>query len=108
MRHWIAICLLLAATPAHALTGVQLYRNCIEAKQNSVQDLSCISYVRGFIDGMAMGGKGHFCPPDIGISTDRGRLVAEKYLRDHLEDLHIDAGLLLGSAFTKAFPCTSN
>ena len=108
MKHFKAIgCfLLLVANPAHALTGLELYQSCIGAKDGA-PDIACLSYVRGFIDGMAFGGPAgpYFCPPKDGIAADQGRLVAEKYLRDHPDSLYVEAGLLLGAAFLKAFPC---
>jgi hypothetical protein len=110
MRYWIAIGLLwFAVAPAHAFTGAQLYQECTKAPKNSMEDLACISYLRGFIDGMVMaraGGAG-FCPPQHGILVDQGRQIAEKYLKDHPDDLHLEAGLVLGTAFIKAFPCAS-
>ena len=115
MRYRMAICLLwcaagllwFASAPAHAFTGTELYQDCASAQKNSMEDLACISYVRGFIDGMVMarvGGKG-FCPPERGILVDQGRRIAEKYLKDHPDDLYLEAGLVLGTAFIKAFPC---
>lgn len=86
----------------------------LHAKQKlSTEDLICGFYVRGFIDGLMIGMSAQrlgpvICPPNEGISADQGRLIAEKYLRDHPEELHLEAGLELGKAFTIAFPCPGN
>jgi Rap1a immunity proteins len=95
---------------AHALTGTQLYQECLD-KSKGFQDLACLSYVRGFVDGMFMGGAvaaqfaGQYCPPKDGIDAIQARLIIEKYLRDHPENLHIEVGLLAGTALMAAFPC---
>jgi hypothetical protein len=110
-RVLIAAVFSLASSEASAFSGADLYEFCTEGK-GSDQDLSCVSYVHGFIDGMIVGNaarKGEwFCPPSAGISVEQGRLIAEKYLREHPESLHKEAGLLLMLAFVQAFPCQSN
>jgi len=106
----VAVIFSLAASEAHALKGAELYELCISSDKGSFQDLSCLSYVRGFVDGIIMGKAAgelgsRFCAPAGGISAQQGRLIAEKYLRDHPEALHNEAGSLLGVAFAQAFPC---
>jgi|ERR1700730_3780606 hypothetical protein len=92
-----------ASTNANALTGLNLYQSCQEKSQSAL-DFACIAYVHGFLDGIAFGrGIGMkapkvYCPPKAGISVDQGRLIIEKYLRNHPEKLHTEAGELAFSA----------
>ena len=98
---------------AVALDGTQLYQSC-RAKERTTLDFVCVAYIHGFLDGMATGqatGEQNppmYCPPKGGISVDQGRLIVEKYLRDHPEQLHKEAGLLAASALWDAFPCRRN
>jgi hypothetical protein len=109
----LIISALVVGTPSYtmALSGTDLYRICLESRKGSNSaDLSCRFYIRGLIDGMIMGvaaeGNGvKVCFPDDGLDLDQGRLIIEKYLRDHPEQLNKEAGLLSGSALIDAFPC---
>jgi hypothetical protein len=100
----------LAGSQANAFTGTDLYNLCSEKRIEGY----CLSYVRGFMDGMTLGraagqrGPGIYCPPNEGMSVDQTRLIVEKYLRDHPEKLHQDAALLAAEAIIRAFPCTRN
>jgi hypothetical protein len=97
-------------TDAKALSGTELYKACRQ-RDLSAGGISCIAYVRGFVDGMMLGhltGKTDptlFCPPREGIAADLGRLIVKKHLRDHPESLHLEAGNLAANALTAAFPC---
>jgi hypothetical protein len=112
MKYAVALitCLAVQSLPANALSGSELYQYCME-KKPSTGDAMCLAYVRGFIDGVTMGvvvGKNYptkYCPPQAGIPVDQGRLIVEKYLRDHAGELHDDAPSLVGVALIKAFPC---
>jgi hypothetical protein len=97
---------------AKAFTGADLYRICA-GKGRGANETSCKAYTRGFVDGMTMGaatGKtaAKFCPPKGGISDEQSRLVIERYLKDHPEDLRDDAGLMAGVALLQAFPCPAS
>jgi hypothetical protein len=100
------------AEPANAFTGAEFYRACA-GKGRVTSDVSCKAYTRGFVDGMTMGaatGKtaAKFCPPKGGISDEQSRLDIERYLKDHPEDLHDEAGLMAGVALLQAFPCPTS
>jgi hypothetical protein len=74
-------------------------------------DVVCTGYVRGFIDGVLFGyvigtkSPNLLCPPKAGISAVQGRLIVKKYLKEHPETLHEDAGSLVATAFVDAFRC---
>ncbi|HVA12647.1 MAG TPA: Rap1a/Tai family immunity protein, partial [Stellaceae bacterium] len=87
--------------------GVQLYNFCLKNDSQNVGNLTCTSYIRGFIDGMIMGtvADGKFCLPESGVSEEQGRLIAEKYMKDHPEKLNLEAGYVVGFAMIAAFPC---
>jgi hypothetical protein len=95
---------------ASALDAIQLYRDC-HAKTGSVGDFGCTAYIHGFLDGIATGRvvaekkPGMFCPPKEGVSVDQGRLIIEKYMRDHPGELNHAAGLVAAGAMYDAFPC---
>jgi hypothetical protein len=101
---------LLGAHGAVALSGTDLYRSCMD-KKKGLGDFMCIAYIHGFLDGMMFGhviGKKLptlYCPPKEGVSVDQGRLIVEKYLRDHPEKLHAQAGDQVASAMMEAFMC---
>jgi hypothetical protein len=107
------ILLVLGSFSATALSGTDLYRSCM-AKNKSLGDLLCIAYVHGFLDGIVSGhgiGKNAptlYCPPEEGVSVDQGRLIVEKYLREHPEQLHEQAGIQVTSAMIEAFRCRNS
>jgi hypothetical protein len=102
---------ILVSTNAKALDGVTLYQWC-QAKPDTAREISCIAYVHGFLDGVAFGhrmGKNYptlYCPPKDGISVVQGRLIIEKYLKNHPEKLHTEAGSLVFDALIEAFHCS--
>jgi hypothetical protein len=104
---------LLNVSSGIAFTGTQLYQQCID-EPHSMGSLACLSYVRGLIDGVAMGTvfseqyAGRFCPPKGGLDANQARLIVEKYLKDHPEKLHLEAGIIASIALLVAFPCPKN
>jgi hypothetical protein len=109
----VAFVLAVFASPhAAAFTGTDLYQQC-QDKKRGIRDLLCIAYVRGFIDGITAGTAiprsrhaSEFCLPEkVAISAEQARLIIEKYLRDHPEQLHEEAELLAATAIMLAFPC---
>jgi hypothetical protein len=120
---FVAVILSLIPVASHAapFTGMQLYHWCSSAK-GSEGDLACMAYAIGFFDGMfdfivptdvktASGAPliADVCPPNegIGVSYGQVRLIIEKYLRDHPEELNQAASGLALSAMKGAFPCPS-
>jgi hypothetical protein len=80
----VAIAILTVPTDASAFSGIELYQRC-QAKKNNISDLACITYIRGFVDGMIMGVataenfRGTYCPPKDGIPAEQARLIIEKF-----------------------------
>jgi hypothetical protein len=102
----VAASLALATIQASALTGELLYRMCNDSKQEAY----CEVYLRGYQDGMVAGrawGSRTSCLPQKNMVVQY-RLIVAKYLREHPEQLHVEAGLLVGFAIADAFPCLKN
>lgn len=109
-------CAGLAKEPGPALPGSMFLSDCIaalkpigEIKDSEYMNVGhCLGYVGGFKDahviGKAVMPLHRFCPPN-GVDTGQLTRVFVKYLQDHPEQLHLDAGLLLWFALEKAFPC---
>jgi hypothetical protein len=100
---------LLIATPAHSLTGAELYEGCSQ-RQEQMKSMLCDAYISGFIDGVV---NGHFaeaygnklCNVEEGIEVTQGRLIIEKYMQDNPQYLHMQARFVAGRALQSAFGC---
>lgn len=98
----------LSSTAVQAeLTGNGLKQVCDSS------ELACISYVRGFIEGVGMRGlmlmgaedfRMPWCATEQ-ITVQRMTLVVEKYLRDHPESLNKPGSTLTYIALADALPC---
>jgi Rap1a immunity proteins len=103
----VAVLMIGWATPAASFTGVELFDLCF--RKGADGQLACTSYVRGFADGIAfeglmVGGDAKYCPPQS-LPGREIRLIVEKYLKDHPDQLGKEAGALVGLALHQAFPC---
>lgn len=89
----------------YALTGAELNQACLATTT------ACIFYLRGFVDGIAIGsatarpGDRLFCQPSAGLAVEQAKIVVEKLFREHPEALDREAGLLVGAALIDAFRC---
>jgi hypothetical protein len=78
---------------------------------DETQKLSCLSYVLGFVDGMASAavnapsGRRAVCIPSEGVSGFQMVRIVTKWLEDHPKDLHTSARVQVLMAFRDAFPC---
>jgi len=113
MKYIAFIALLATVPPIHARAEVPaetLYKVCLH-KSGSAEDGLCMSYIQGFVDGLALGGviaadfQSLICLPKDGISQTQARLIFQKFVRDHPEKLNTAAALLVGEAIGVAFPC---
>ena len=69
--------------------------------------LACTYYVRGFADGLVFEGimaspDAKYCPPR-NLPVKEIRLIVEKYLKDHPDQLNKEAGALVGLALHEAY-----
>jgi Rap1a immunity proteins len=97
----------LATTQSGAADGTLLYKSCMDKSPYSALGLACEAYIRGFQDGMGAGstvGSRISCLPQQNMVV-QDRLIIEKFLREHPEKLHLEAGLLVFEALVQAFPC---
>jgi len=96
--------------PANAITGLEMNKFCNEPG-NTPGEVSCITYMSGLLDGMYLADKmsangNRYClPGDKNIDAEQGVLIVKKYLREHPEHLHQQAGALAALAIYLAFPC---
>lgn len=103
-----ALIAMMPMSGAWAFTGTQLYELCSNKNPNSNENLGCAAYVHGFSDGFLLGtafAPNTYCPPKHGYSIVQIRLIVEKYLRDHPEELNQEALDLVGDALMDAFRC---
>lgn len=109
-RLLIAVAALLATLPAQAGfdTGNRLFEDCTAT--NYFNRGYCGGYVTGIVDMLeALSARGvlparTLCIPE---GATKGQLadVVQKYLGDHPERRHLDAGGLVPEALNAAFPC---
>jgi Rap1a immunity proteins len=82
----------------------ELLQRC-SAHPGSAEDVACLTWIEGFVDGIALGQSGkNWCFPEGG-SVGQARLIIENVLREHPEMLHRDAAMVAGAALMSAFPC---
>jgi hypothetical protein len=90
---------------AQAFTGTQLYSFC-DSDKNSLGDIACNAYVRGFTDGLLTGQAVPY-RPERQMELIQARLLILKFMRDHPEMLDQDASFVAGMAVNGIFPCGS-
>jgi hypothetical protein len=91
------------------LTGADLDKICGNRDSHSDLNLLCYTYMHGFLDGLNIGAalprmRLSYCPPK-NLTIIQGRLIVEKYLRDHPTELELDAGIIATRALLAAYPC---
>ena len=92
---------------AQGLSGAILYQDCA-ALSNTTEYAVCISYLRGFTEGLFAGDHGRasglpYCGP-ASMDMTQILLIAQKYMREHPEELNRAAGANMFNAFLTAFP----
>jgi hypothetical protein len=90
-------------------TAADLYDECTGTPR---QQAECHTWIIGFFDGLlwaqAMARIKHLTPVTCfpnGLTGEQVRLIVEKHLRDHPEELHHSARLIVAIALDQAFPC---
>jgi hypothetical protein len=108
MKFSILPVLVLAAMVAHRAdaqelsTAADLQSQCAKPGR----DQACDAYALGYAEGVTAANKENvtFCVPK-GVGGRELRLVMEKYFKDHPERLHERVSVVVGAAFTAAYPC---
>jgi hypothetical protein len=93
----------------HYFGASKRYSDC--TLSSSVQD-NCLMWISGFVAGVfsqqvlaeAKNQKPTICLPD-GFSGRQARVVIERYMQDHPEQLHLPAFRVASAALDEAFPC---
>jgi hypothetical protein len=106
----VALLLLLSAS-AHpqrvsTTTGNDLLESC---ESRDFKQAFCLGYITGVtdfdgMDGAAFPERRRSCIPE-NVSNGQVRDVVVKYLKDHPEERHLLAAVLIVEAASKAFPC---
>jgi hypothetical protein len=92
------------AANADNVTGMDLQRWC-SAKAGSSDSLICSAYTLGFIHGLSLDtAQKAFCLPR-GLTAGQARLITEKFMSEHPEDLHKDASVITARALYIAYAC---
>jgi hypothetical protein len=112
MKFLFALVLLsLVSASAHAqrvstTTGNDLLESC---ESNDFKQAFCLGYITGVTDldgadGSAFPERRRSCVAE-NVSNGQVRDVVVKYLKDHPEERHIQASILIVKAMAQAFPC---
>ncbi|MGC9323879.1 MAG: Rap1a/Tai family immunity protein [Desulfomonilia bacterium] len=111
----VLMILVMWAAPSFAgLTGDELLQECSGALSSGdpkdLEDSACMDYIAGFLDSYAVVTSSYpnaalFCLPKEGISDHQTIRIVVKWLEEHPEKLHLNAGKLITEALQDAFPC---
>lgn len=107
MRSVFAIALVLCASQSHAQSKLSDVKKASElsAMCQPAASEAQKSYLAGFVTGAADASVGkHICPKDA-VSTQQLVETFCSYLKAHPKNLNRPGGLLLGLAFSEAWPC---
>jgi hypothetical protein len=93
----------LPASPAHAQTGMDVYKKCGSAFTGGfLHRGACHGYVAGIASGLAATGK--ICLP-TGVTEEQLFLVAQSWLRSQPANLNRPAAVMISNAFIASYPC---
>ena len=112
---------LIGNVDAQGLDGNHFLKTCAAAIKQASNDpsltaeeafvgISCISYVSGFVDGLALAvgsdkSKRLICLPEQNIPNEQKIRIFVKYLNANPEKLHESGRMSLLIALARAFPC---
>jgi len=93
---------------ADALTATKLFQYCSD-QEGSFGDIACLAYVQGFTEGLIIGKQLPkngltFCPPKD-LTVLQGRLIIEKWMREHPKLLNEKVRYVSMAAMLTAYPC---
>lgn len=77
---------------------------------NAGMGIYCYGYFSGILDANALFNRINpktmiFCPPDEGISLEKAAKIYVKWLKEHPEDMHTPARIIVPIALKSVFPC---
>jgi hypothetical protein len=105
----VALTFLVLVSPAKAqFTADQLYKLCTTGDPEG--ETICRNWVSGFTEGMMNSQtreQKNIPPPCFpnGVTADEAILIVKKFMQEHPQDLHAEAGVISGLALLQAFPC---
>jgi hypothetical protein len=111
----LLITCILVACPAAAqspFTGMMLHEAC--TSKIEIGEHICLMWITGLVQGMYWSqeladfknlGRATCLPEPQGVTGEQARLIVEKYMQDHPEQLHQSARSIAGTALVRAFPC---
>jgi hypothetical protein len=100
----VALTFLVLVSPAKAqFIADQLYKLCTTGDLEG--ETKCRNWVSGFTEGMMYyQSRPRPCFPN-GVTVDEAILIVKKFMQEHPQDLHAEAGVVSGLALLQAFPC---
>lgn len=87
--------------------GMFLFNQCLGPNKSNLTELECQIYFVGFFEGFmtAVGLPANpICVPP-NATANQVKLITEKYMQDHPEQLNHPAGAIILDAMFAAFPC---
>ena len=104
---FILACLVIACRAKADFTGADLQSACTD--NQDICDFWMTSFLLGAFGSQAVSQQGNFTPigcPPAGTTRFQARLIVEKYMQDHPDDLHLPAQDIVSAASRLVFPCT--
>jgi len=103
----ILACLVIACPAKADFTGADLQSACTD--NQDICDFWITSFLLGAFRSQTNAQQGNFSPvgcPPAGTTPTQARLIVEKYMHDHPEQLHLPGQDIVFAASQLAFPCT--
>ena len=94
------------AANAEPATGMEFQQWCSNPK-GSTESFQCAVYMRAFLDGYVFlldTAQKAFCLPR-GVTLGQARLITEKFMSEHPEELHKDASVITARALYIVYAC---
>jgi len=121
MKNLLLLVMLLTSTATWGqISGTEMLHRCSAAVRHDdgeklngeelVEATYCLGYASGFLDAipvveLASNTQPNVCVPQDGLDIKQAVRIFVKYLREHPEDLYINARLTFYKSILMAFPC---
>jgi hypothetical protein len=94
------------AANAQSATGMELHKWCSNPKASDLEELYCAVYLRGFLDGFLEDtAQNALCLPMGVVTLRQFKLIINKFMREHPEELHESAPTIIARALNIAYAC---